>query len=126
MDILIIHFCFLFFVFEGEHKTEEFVKLNPHSEVPVLVDGELKIYGACPILLYLGEKYTSFNRFGETQKEKQMVIQLTNIYNEMQVAFILKLIMNKELHPVKLLFDQIFFLIHLISFFLNIISISNY
>ena len=38
--------------------------------MPVLVDGDVTVYGAVPILLYLGEKYTDFNRFGDTVKEK--------------------------------------------------------
>ena len=54
----------------GEHKTPEFQKISPHGEVPVLVDGDVTVYGAVPILLYLGEKYTDFNRFGDTVKEK--------------------------------------------------------
>ena len=54
----------------GEHKTPEFQKISPHGEVPVLVDGDVTVYGAVPILLYLGEKYTDFNRFGDTLKEK--------------------------------------------------------
>ena len=60
----------IFSLFIGEHKTPEFQKISPHGEVPVLVDGDVTVYGAVPILLYLGEKYTDFNRFGDTLKEK--------------------------------------------------------
>ena len=60
----------------GEHRSPEFLKLNPHGEVPVLVDGKVVVFEACAILLYLAEKYTKFNRFGETDQEKMMVSEL--------------------------------------------------
>eukprot|EP00111_Clytia_hemisphaerica_P006716 TCONS_00019420-protein len=60
-------------VFSGEHKTENFKKMSPFSEFPVLSDGENSIYGACPILLYLGEKYSNFKCFGEDGKQNMMV-----------------------------------------------------
>ncbi|XP_057298415.1 glutathione S-transferase theta-1-like [Hydractinia symbiolongicarpus] len=63
-------------IFGGEHNTNEFRELSPHGEIPLLVDGEVKIYGACAILFYLGEKYTKFNRFGESNAEKAMVNSL--------------------------------------------------
>lgn len=47
--------------------------MSPFSELPVLVDGELSIYGACPILIYLGEKFTTFKDFGEDNKQNMMV-----------------------------------------------------
>ena len=51
-------------VFSGQHDTKEFRQLNPNGETPVLVDGDVVIYEAVPILLYLGEKYTQFACFG--------------------------------------------------------------
>lgn len=60
-------------VFSGEHKTEEFRKLNPNCEVPVLVDGDVVIYEPCAILLYLAEKYTDYKDFGEGIKQQMMV-----------------------------------------------------
>jgi len=63
-------------IFEGEHKNAEYEKITPHGELPVLVDKDIVIYGACAVLLYLAEKYTNFNRFGDTEKERQMVKSL--------------------------------------------------
>ncbi|XP_048334936.2 glutathione S-transferase zeta class isoform X2 [Ziziphus jujuba] len=42
---------------EGQQYTPEFMKLNPISYVPVLVDGELVIADSLAIILYLNEKY---------------------------------------------------------------------
>lgn len=60
-------------IFGGEHHKTEFRKLNPTGEVPVLVDGEVTVSEAVPILLYLAEKYTSYSGFGETKKETMAV-----------------------------------------------------
>ena len=57
----------------GEHKTEEFQTMSPFSELPLLIDGEIKVYGPCPILLYLAEKCTKFQDFGEDNKQQMMV-----------------------------------------------------
>jgi len=39
-----------------EQKTPEFLALNPYGRVPVLVDGDLKLWESHAILAYLGEK----------------------------------------------------------------------
>lgn len=40
----------------GEHRSEEFLALNPAGKVPVLVDGDLVINESVAIALYLAEK----------------------------------------------------------------------
>ncbi|XP_033327067.1 GST-containing FLYWCH zinc-finger protein [Megalopta genalis] len=42
---------------KGEHMTEEYEKLNPQKEIPVLVDGDLVMGESNAILQYLGDKY---------------------------------------------------------------------
>jgi len=42
---------------QGDHRTPEFLKLNPAGRVPVLVDGDAVITESAAIVLYLGEKY---------------------------------------------------------------------
>lgn len=39
-----------------EQKSPEFLALNPYGRVPVLVDGDLKLWESHAILAYLGEK----------------------------------------------------------------------
>jgi len=40
-----------------EHRTPQYLAVNPHGKVPGLVDGELTFFDSGAILLYLGEKY---------------------------------------------------------------------
>src|SRR3569833_1364449 len=41
----------------GENRTEEFLKINPAGQVPVLVDGDLVLTESIAISIYLSEKY---------------------------------------------------------------------
>jgi glutathione S-transferase len=40
-----------------EHKTPEFLKVNPAGKLPALVDGDSKIFEGAAICLYLGDKF---------------------------------------------------------------------
>jgi glutathione S-transferase len=40
-----------------EHRTPQYLAINPHGKVPALVDGELSLFESGAIMLYLGEKY---------------------------------------------------------------------
>src|SRR5262245_55305721 len=40
-----------------EHKTPEFLKINPAGKLPALVDDEVKIFENAAICLYLGDKF---------------------------------------------------------------------
>jgi glutathione S-transferase len=42
---------------KNEHRTPQYLAINPHGKVPGLVDGELKFFESGAILLYLGDKY---------------------------------------------------------------------
>ncbi len=46
---------------KGEHKTPEFLKINPAGKLPALVDGESKIFETAAICLYLGDKFAEAN-----------------------------------------------------------------
>jgi glutathione S-transferase len=40
-----------------EHKTPDFLKINPAGKLPALVDGDAKIFETAAICLYLGDKF---------------------------------------------------------------------
>ena len=44
-----------------EHKTPEFLKVNPAGKLPVLVDGDSRIFEGAAICLYLGDKFSEAN-----------------------------------------------------------------
>ena len=47
----------------GEHKGEDFLRLNPFGQVPVLVDGDVVISDSNAILVYLSEAYDTNGRW---------------------------------------------------------------
>ena len=42
---------------KGEHRSPEFLKINPAGKLPVLVDGELVLTESAAIVVHLAEKY---------------------------------------------------------------------
>ncbi len=42
---------------KNEHRTPQYLAINPHGKVPGLVDGELTLFESGAILLHLGGKY---------------------------------------------------------------------
>ena len=46
---------------KGEHKTPEFLEINPAGKLPALVDGDSRIFEAAAICLYLGDKFPEAN-----------------------------------------------------------------
>lgn len=44
-----------------EHKTPEFLEINPAGKLPALVDGDSKIFEGAAICLYLGDKFSQAN-----------------------------------------------------------------
>ncbi len=46
---------------KGEHKSSEFLKINPAGKLPALVDGEIKVFESSAIALYLADKYPQTN-----------------------------------------------------------------
>jgi glutathione S-transferase len=41
----------------GEHRSPEFLKINPAGKIPVLIDGDLVLTESIAIVMHLGEKY---------------------------------------------------------------------
>ena len=46
---------------KGEHKTPDFLRINPAGKLPALVDGESKIFETAAICLYLADKFAEAN-----------------------------------------------------------------
>ncbi len=44
-----------------EHKTPEFLKVNPAGKLPALVDGDARVFESTAICLYLGDKFPEAN-----------------------------------------------------------------
>lgn len=44
---------------KGENRLPEFVEFNPNKAIPAFVDGEIRLYEASAIMIYLAEKYDS-------------------------------------------------------------------
>jgi len=44
---------------QGEHKGEAFRAINPHARIPVLVDGDYKLWESSAIMIYLAEQKPS-------------------------------------------------------------------
>jgi glutathione S-transferase len=61
-------------LFKGESHTPEFLKLNPHGLTPVLQDGDMVIWEASAINIYLAETANSL-LLGTTSKERYEVLQ---------------------------------------------------
>lgn len=57
-----------------EHKSPEYLKLNPNGKVPCLVDGEFVIWESMAINSYLAEKYKP-ELLGTGVEEKSLVTQ---------------------------------------------------
>lgn len=59
-----------------EHKSPEYLALNPNGKVPCLRDGEFVLWESTAINYYLAEKY-KIDLLGQTPEEKALVQQWT-------------------------------------------------
>ncbi len=61
-------------LFKGESHTPDFLELNPHGLSPVMVDGDVVLYEASAINLYLADK-AGGQLVGTTPRERYEVLQ---------------------------------------------------
>ncbi|MFA6237856.1 MAG: glutathione S-transferase family protein [Bacteriovorax sp.] len=57
-----------------EHKSPEFLKINPNGKVPAMVDGDLTLFESMAINFYIAEAYKK-DLLGSTAAEKGLVHQ---------------------------------------------------
>jgi len=58
---------------EGQHKTAEYLKLNPRGKVPTLKDGDFALYESLAIMVYLDRKYPEPQLFGKTPEQTGLI-----------------------------------------------------
>jgi glutathione S-transferase len=62
-----------------EHKTPEFLKINPAGKLPALVDGDAKIFEGAAICLYLAEKFPEAKlapKFGSPERGRYLSLMV--------------------------------------------------
>jgi glutathione S-transferase len=61
-----------------EHKSPEYLALNPRGKVPCLRDGDYVLYESLAILAYLDRKHPAPPLYGETAAEAGRIVRLTS------------------------------------------------
>ncbi len=62
-------------LFEGEHKSESFTKLNPNQKIPVLIDNGFTIWESNAVVLYIAKKYFPNDYYFENPEEFGLMMQ---------------------------------------------------
>src|SRR5262249_4418325 len=60
---------------KGEHKTPEFLAINPLGPVPAIPDGNFTLHESLGIMVYLDRKYPNPPLFGRTAEEAGRIFQ---------------------------------------------------
>ncbi len=63
---------------KGQHKTPEYLALNPRGKVPCIRDDDYVLYESTAILAYLDRKHPSPPLFGATPAEHGLVMRLVS------------------------------------------------
>jgi len=64
---------------KGEHKTPEFLGINPAGKLPALVDGDARIFESAAICLYLGDEFPAANlapRIGTPERGRYLSLMV--------------------------------------------------
>ena len=83
-----------------EHKSEDFLKINPNGKVPALVDGETNLFESMAINFYLADKYKP-ELLGTTPEERAISYQwsfwsLAELQDPIIQVFIQKVFMPED------------------------------
>lgn len=63
----------------GEHKSAEFVRLNPLAQVPLLIDGDVILRDSQAILTYLARRYGDATWFPDDPQAQAKIVQWLSI-----------------------------------------------
>jgi len=94
-----------------EHKSAEFLKINPNGKVPAMVDGDLTLFESMAINFYLAEAYKT-ELLGKTPAEKGLVHQwsywsIAELQNPMIQVFIQKVFVPAERRDDKVIEENL-------------------
>lgn len=92
---------------EGEHKSPDYLALNPNGKVPTLVDGDLKLWESAAINFYLCDAYKK-ELLGATIEERALVRQwsfwaLNDLQPPLVAVFIQKVFVPEERRDLSLI-----------------------
>lgn len=62
-------------LFQGHHKTPEYLAINPNGMVPALVDGDLKLWESNAIIQYLADKVGDDSLFPSEPKQRANIVR---------------------------------------------------
>ena len=69
-------------LFKGQHKQPDFLALNPRGQVPVLVDGDIRLYESVAIVQYLEYRYPKPSLIPSEPKRMATCLRLIGEFNQ--------------------------------------------
>src|SRR5215216_7317362 len=81
----------------GEHRSAQFLEINPAGKLPALVDGDLVLTESAAIVLYLAEKYGQFlpaDAKGRAEVNKWLLFTVTELEQPLW-----RIAKNRNLYP---------------------------
>lgn len=85
-----------------EHKTEQYLKMNPRGEVPTFVDGDFVVKDSMAILDYIEQKWTDKPLLPKDLKERSIAVQRTfDILNNFLLSQTSKCVVMLLFKPVE-------------------------
>lgn len=61
-------------MFAGEHRSPEFLKINPMGKVPALIDGNFNVYDSHAIAIYLVEKFAKNDQLYPKNLQQRTIV----------------------------------------------------
>ncbi|KAI4341155.1 hypothetical protein MLD38_025913 [Melastoma candidum] len=89
-------------LFKGEHKSPEYLKLQPFGSVPVVKDGDYTLYESRAIIRYYAEKYRhqGTELLGQTIEERGLVEQWLEVEGQSYHPLLYQLVMQIVFNPL--------------------------